>query len=75
MTPGSYSASFGGGNAYLGYLGIPGLNYSLEVTHSLPATNWAPVITNTAAASGLLNFTNQLSLSPTNDYYRTRYVP
>ena len=69
------SASFGGGNAYLTYLGIPGLNYALEVTHDLPATNWTPVVTNVAAANGLLNFTNSISMSPTNDYYRTRHIP
>jgi hypothetical protein len=69
------SAGVDGGNAVLAYLGIPGTNYALEVTHTLPATNWAPVITNAAAANGLLYFTNPISLAPTNDYYRTRYVP
>ena len=69
------SATAGGGNAFLSYLGIPGINYALDVTHSLPATNWVPVITNPAAANGSLLFTNPISLSPTNDYYRTRYVP
>ena len=69
------SAGVDGGNAVLSYLGVPGTNYALEITHTLPATNWVPVITNTAAANGFLNFTNPISLSPTNDYYRTRYVP
>ncbi|MEY4385087.1 MAG: hypothetical protein RLY20_370 [Verrucomicrobiota bacterium] len=63
------------GFAYLTYLGIPGSSYALDVTHALPATNWVGVITNTASANGFLNFTNPLSLAPTNDYFRTRYVP
>lgn len=69
------SAGVDGGNAVLTYLGIPGTNYALEVTHDLPATNWTPVITNPASAIGYLYFTNPISLSPTNDYYRTHYVP
>lgn len=69
------SAGVDGGNAVLAYMGIPGTNYALEITHDLPATNWVPVITNPASASGHLYFTNPISLSPTNDYYRTRYVP
>ena len=69
------SAGVDGGNAVLQYLGIPGTNYALEITHSLPATNWVPVVTNPASASGYLYFTNPISLSPTNDYYRTRYAP
>ena len=69
------SAGVDSGNAVLAYLGIPGTNYALEVTHDLPATNWVPVITNTAAGNGYLYFTNPISLLPTNDYYRTRYAP
>lgn len=69
------SATSGGGNAYLTYLGIPGTNYALDVTHVLPATNWVVVMTNTAATNGYLYFTNLISLAPTNDYYRTHYVP
>ena len=69
------SAGVDGGNAVLQYLGIPGTNYALEITHDLPATNWVPVITNPASANGYLYFTNPISLSPTNDYYRTRYAP
>ena len=63
------------GMAYLTYLGIPGTNYALQVTHALPATNWTAVITNVAQTNGYLYFTNAVSLAPTNDYYRTRYVP
>jgi hypothetical protein len=69
------SAGVDGGNAVLTYLGIPGTNYALDVTHDLPATNWSPVITNPASSIGYLYFTNPISLSPTNDFYRTRYVP
>lgn len=69
------TATAGEGNAYLTYLGIPGTNYALEVTHDLPTTNWTAVMTNTAAMNGYVYLTNQASLFPTNDYYRTRYVP
>jgi autotransporter-associated beta strand protein len=69
------AAGVDGGNAVLTYLGIPGTNYALEITHELPATNWVPVITNPASANGFLYFTNPISLTPTNDYYRTRFVP
>jgi hypothetical protein len=69
------SANASMGNAYLTYLGIPGTNYALDVTHTLPATNWVAVITNTADGSGYLYFTNAISIVPTNDFYRTRYVP
>jgi hypothetical protein len=58
----------------LSYLGIPGTNYALEVTHDLtPPVTWTPVLTNPAAANGLLVFTN----TPTGgqSFYRTRYVP
>ena len=69
------TATSGDGNAYLTYLGIPGTNYALEVAHALPATNWSAVVTNAASTNGFLYFTNPISLTPTNDYYRTRYVP
>ena len=69
------SAGVDGGNAVLTYLGLPGTNYALDVTHALPATNWVPVISNAASGIGYLYFTNLISLAPTNDYYRTRYVP
>ncbi|MEY4386978.1 MAG: hypothetical protein RLY20_2261, partial [Verrucomicrobiota bacterium] len=36
---------------------------------------WAPQLTNMADGFGRLNYTNALSLSPTNDFFRTRYVP
>jgi hypothetical protein len=63
-----------GSDVRLSYLGIPGTNYALEVTHDLtPPTTWTPVLTNPAAANGLLVFTN----TPTGgqSFYRTRYVP
>jgi len=63
-----------GSEVRLSYLGIPGTNYALEVTHDLtPPITWTPVITNPAAANGLLVFTN----TPTGgqSFYRTRYVP
>jgi len=70
------SATASGGNAYLSYLGLPGGNYALELTHSLtPPVTWQPVSTNLAATNGVLQFTNAVSLSPTNDFYRTHAVP
>jgi len=73
------SAQAVGGNAILGYAGIPGYKYALDITHDLtvPVT-WTPVVTNTAATNGVigsLSYTNPISGSPTNDFYRTRYVP
>jgi hypothetical protein len=63
-----------GSDMRLSYLGIPGANYALDVTHDLtPPIAWAPVITNLAAANGLLVFTN--TPSGGQSYYRTRYVP
>ena len=70
------SATAGDGNAYLSYAGIPGYNYSLDKANSItPPIMWVPQVTNTVNGIGRLNFTNQLSLWPTNDFYRTRYVP
>jgi len=70
------SATAEGGNAHLTYLGIPGTNYALEITHELtPPIIWEALVTNAAATNGYLLFTNPVSLAPTNDFYRTRYVP
>ena len=63
-----------GSDVRLSYLGIPGTNYALEVTHDLtPPITWSPVLTNPAAANGLLVFTN--TPSGGQSFYRTRYVP
>lgn len=63
-----------GSDVRLSYLGIPGTNYALEVTHALnPPITWTPVLTNPAAANGLLVFTN--TPSGGQSFYRTRYVP
>jgi autotransporter-associated beta strand protein len=63
-----------GGNAVLTYLGIPGYDYALDWTHSLtPPITWTPLVTNTAAGNGFLNYTN--TPSGGSDFYRTRYVP
>ena len=70
------SATSGGGFAYLTYLGIPGTNYALDWATNLTAPiTWKGIATNAAGASGSINFTNLISLPPTNDFYRTRYVP
>jgi alpha-tubulin suppressor-like RCC1 family protein len=63
-----------GSDVRLSYLGIPGTNYALEVTHALtPPITWTPVVTNPAAANGLLLFTN--TPGDGQSFYRTRYVP
>jgi hypothetical protein len=63
-----------GSNVRVSFLGIPGLNYALDVTHDLTAPiTWTPVVTNPAAANGLLVFTN--TPSGGQSFYRTRYVP
>jgi hypothetical protein len=68
------SAQLVGGNEVLTYLGIPGLNYALDWTHSLTQPIvWTPVLTNPAAGNGYLIFTN--TPSGGSDFYRTRYVP
>ena len=70
------SATAGDGNAYLSYAGIPGYNYALDKATSItPPITWVPQVTNTANGSGQLNYTNLLSAWPTNDFFRTRYVP
>jgi autotransporter-associated beta strand protein len=70
------SATAGDGNAYLSYAGIPGLNYALDKATSItPPITWVPQATNTADGQGRLNYTNLLSSWPTNDFFRTRYVP
>lgn len=66
----------GNGDLQLSFLGIPGTNYVLEITHELPPSGvWVVLQTKPAGANGALIFTNTPSLAPTNDFYRTRYVP
>jgi autotransporter-associated beta strand protein len=64
----------GDGTVTIGFLGIPGSKYALDWTAALSPTpvSWTPVVTNTAAGNGALNFT----VTPVGDsgYYRTRYV-
>jgi hypothetical protein len=64
----------GGGALQISFLGIPGTNYAMQVTHDLtPPIAWSPLVTNLAAANGLLVFTN--TPGSTNTYYRTLYLP
>ena len=64
----------GNGNVAMSFAGIPGDKYALDWTHSLtPPVTWLPLVTNTAAANGLLFYTN--TPSGGNDFYRTRYTP
>lgn len=55
------------------YLGIPGQSYAIEETSSLTPPAWLPVVTNTAAGNGSLNFI----ITPANPsgFFRTRHVP
>jgi hypothetical protein len=64
----------GSGQVTMSFAGIPGDKYALDWTQSLtPPVVWAPLITNTAAANGILLFTNTPSV-PGPDFYRTRFV-
>jgi hypothetical protein len=70
------SAAAGGGFAYLTYAGIPGTNYALDwATNVTYPVTWTQVQTKVAESDGSLRFTNLLSSYPTNDFFRTRYVP
>jgi autotransporter-associated beta strand protein len=62
-----------GGAAVMTFYGIPGYKYALDWATTLTPPNWTPVMTNTAAANGLLMLTN--STPSGTDFYRTRYVP
>ncbi len=63
-----------GATSSISYLGIPGYKYALDVTTNLtPVISWTPVITNTAAANGQLNYTFDTVAPPA--FFRTRYVP
>jgi len=81
LTPGGgfnqlSAVTISGGDLQLSYFGIPGTNYSLEVSHTLtPPVNWTALQTNPASGMGTIIFTNTPSLAPTNDFYRTHYVP
>jgi autotransporter-associated beta strand protein len=64
----------GSGQVTMSFAGIPGDRYALDWTQSLtPPVVWAPLITNTAAANGILLYTNTPSV-PGPDFYRTRFV-
>jgi ubiquitin len=64
-----------GGDVLLTYLGIPNLNYALDRTYNLtPPIDWEPQFTNSAAANGVIIFTNTPTPG-TNNFWRTRYVP
>lgn len=67
------SATASGGDAHLTFLGIPGTNYVLEWTTSISyPIVWQAINTNQAATNGYLRFTNNLSMYPTNDFFRTQ---
>jgi len=63
-----------GGTNRLSFLGAPNFEYALEqATNLQPPIDWQPKATNTAAANGLMSFTNAPGASPV--FYRTRFVP
>jgi len=63
----------GDGTMTIGFLGIPGYNYELDWTADVtPPAIWTPVMTNTAAASGAVNF--NVTPSGSDGYYRTRQL-
>ncbi|MFN3410025.1 MAG: beta strand repeat-containing protein [Limisphaerales bacterium] len=65
----------GGGQYHIGYQGIPGHKYALDETDDLtPPIIWLPVVTNTAAGNGAVDFTVTPSFYPSG-YFRTRHVP
>jgi hypothetical protein len=71
------SATYSNSTGYLTFAGVPGTNYVLEHTATLSyPISWMPVQTNMAntnAPIGLIYF--QQTLSPSNDYFRTRNLP
>jgi len=63
----------GNGTSVLTFLGVPGYNYALDLaTNLVPPINWVPQVTNTAATSGYIMFTNLDGLPQ--GFYRTRSV-
>jgi hypothetical protein len=63
-----------GGDVSLSFVGIAGTNYALDRTFNLAPPNWVPQLTNPAAASGVLVFTNTPDAT-TNNFWRIRSVP
>jgi hypothetical protein len=64
-----------GPDVRLTFPGVPADNYALDWTHNLsPVILWLPLVTNTAAANGLVVYTNTPSVI-TPDFYRVRQVP
>jgi autotransporter-associated beta strand protein len=65
VSPGVYGITFAG---------IPGYQYALDVASDLtPEVLWTPLVTNTAATNGQLNF--QFPAAGPSGYFRTRFVP
>jgi hypothetical protein len=69
------SGPTGTGPYSFSYLGIPGQNYALEESPNLVAPyTWFPVITNTAAGNGALDYLG-VPLSYPSGSFRTRHIP
>ena len=69
------SGPTGAGPYSFSYLGIPGLNYSLDESPNLVAPyTWFPVITNTASGTGAIDYIG-VTLSYPSGSFRTRHIP
>ena len=69
------SGPTGTGPYSFSYLGIPGQNYALDESPNLVAPfSWFPIITNTAASNGALDYLG-VTLSYPSGSFRTRHVP
>lgn len=66
---GNLSASFVGTTATINGFGIPGYIYVLQTTTNMD-TPWWPILTNTAASDGTLNFTDP-NATNSQQFYRT----
>jgi hypothetical protein len=64
------SVTLSGGNAVLTFYGVPGASYTIQVSADL--STWTDLIPVTAAATGLVNYTDTAPPTP-NAYYRLKF--
>jgi autotransporter-associated beta strand protein len=62
-----------GSNANLTFYGLPGTNYSIQVSVDAMAT-WSDLSTNAAPANGVISYTDTMTTNAAT-FYRLRYVP
>ena len=68
------ASGLSGSDVNLKFAGIPGRNYQIQHTTSLPPTaSWTPLATVTANSSGFVIYTHISPPSPS--YWRTQLVP